>query len=52
MIRLAITNGKIIGISRNKRTLTTKDIVNGVNVPKKLGVTPFGRELKTYRRRV
>ena len=52
MIRLAITNGKVTGISRNRRTLTAHDIVNGVNVPKKLGVTPFGRELKTYRKRI
>jgi hypothetical protein len=52
MIRLSLRNGRVIGISRNRRTLTAHDIVNGVDVPKKLGVTGFGREIKTYRRRI
>lgn len=46
MIRLTIKNGQVTGISRNKRMLTCKDMIRGTDVPKKLGVTGFGRELR------
>jgi len=49
--RLVIKNGKMVGFSSNKRELTASDMVNFVSVPKKLGVKPFGRELKRYIRR-
>jgi hypothetical protein len=45
-MRMIIRNGIMKGFSSNNRTITERDMLKGADIPKKLGVTPFGRELK------
>lgn len=42
-MRLKIKNGVMLGFSKNRRTLTERDMLKGTDVPKKLGVIPFAR---------
>ena len=45
-MRLIINNGVARGFSKNTRTITERDMLKGSDIPKKLGVTPFVRELR------
>lgn len=45
-MRLKIKNGVMAGFSKNTRSINERDILKGTDIPRKLGVTPFGRELK------
>jgi hypothetical protein len=45
-MKLIIKNGVMKGFSNNPRNITERDMLKGTDIPKKLGVTPFGRELK------
>jgi hypothetical protein len=45
-MRMIIRNGVMKGFSSNTKTITERDMLKGADIPKKLGVTPFVRELR------